>query len=52
LEEFLKTKLVIPDPPQIMGAIGAALLAGFNVGTSDFEHDEKPCEDLQASAYI
>ncbi|UWG98736.1 acyl-CoA dehydratase activase [Dehalobacter sp. DCM] len=52
LEEFLKTKLVIPNPPQIMGAIGAALLANSNVGTSNFDHEEKPVEDLNASAYV
>ena len=52
LEEFLKTELVIPDPPQIMGAIGAALLVKSNVGTTNFDHDEKPVEDFNASAYI
>ena len=32
LEEHLDTKILIPDPPQIMGAFGAALLANADVG--------------------
>lgn len=53
IEEFLEAKLVIPNPPQIMGAIGAALLVNSQVGTSDFDHaDQKPVEDSEASAFI
>lgn len=32
MEELLRTEIVIPQPPQIMGALGAALLAGSNIG--------------------
>lgn len=49
LEEFLKTTLVIPQPPQIMGAIGAALLYSTKVGTTDFGQEEKAVEDVYSS---
>jgi len=32
MEEMLRTEIVIPQPPQIMGALGAALLASTSVG--------------------
>lgn len=32
LEDFLDTKIHIPEAPQIMGALGAALLAGADIG--------------------
>jgi predicted CoA-substrate-specific enzyme activase len=32
MEELLHTEIVIPQPPQIMGALGAALLASTSVG--------------------
>lgn len=52
LEEFLKTEIVVPDPPQIMGAIGAALLVDSKVGVSR-EKDvyESVTEDANASAF-
>jgi len=49
LQAFLKTTLVIPEPPQIMGAIGAALLYSTKVGTTDFGQDEKVVEDVYSS---
>lgn len=49
LNEFLKTEIFIPQPPQIMGAIGAALLCNTKVGTTDFGQDVKATEDLLTS---
>lgn len=52
LEAELKTALIIPDPPQLMGALGAALLATIDVGTKDFSHDDAtPSEDMVQSGY-
>lgn len=48
LQEFLKTELLVPQPPQIMGAIGAALLYNIKAGTTNFGQDEKPAEDVFA----
>ncbi len=55
MEELLDTEIVIPQPPQIMGALGAALLASTRVGrqiarddqsdpTGQTYNEEKPCE--------
>lgn len=46
LEESLETEILVPDPPQIMGALGAALLYKANVGKCDFEHDDSYLEDI------
>lgn len=48
LEQLLETEIVIPDPPQIMGAVGAALLVEAKVGTTDFDHDEHPASNSDA----
>lgn len=32
MEDLLRTEILIPNPPQIMGALGAALLAGSTIG--------------------
>ncbi len=45
LNEILGTELVIPDPPQIMGAIGAALLYKSKVGMTDFDHERDLADD-------
>ena len=45
LEETLKTEILVPAQPQIMGALGAALLADAKVGTTDFARDDRPNDD-------
>ncbi|MBQ6454312.1 MAG: 2-hydroxyglutaryl-CoA dehydratase [Coriobacteriales bacterium] len=45
LEETLKTEILVPVQPQIMGALGAALLADAKVGTTDFARDDRPKDD-------
>lgn len=47
LEQLLETEIVIPDPPQIMGAVGAALLVNAKVGTTEFDHDERPISETE-----
>jgi len=51
LNELLETELIIPDPPQIMGALGAALLATTNIGTTSFDHDDAPVEDFAQNGF-
>ncbi len=40
LEELLETKIVLPDEPQIMGALGAALFAEVDIGVAHAEGKE------------
>lgn len=47
LEEFLQTEILIPEPPQLMGAIGAALLATSKLGVTNFHNEpEEPAGDV------
>lgn len=36
LEDAFEESIIVPEPPQIMGALGAALLVESNMGTTEF----------------
>ena len=49
MEELLKTDIVVPQPPQIMGALGAALLASTSVGRELNRKDKVDAADTASN---